>query len=199
MFTCVPLDGASGSVRGRQDDELPAAKRLRRSVHYGAVVVRYFAVVCDGAKLPSDGVAPLGLGALQATESHSLDDYEARQCAGVSQVPCADRLSRLSHEDSAFVSAVGSENAAILAQSMGAEEPVPDGGGGSASGTPLHPGYTTAAEGDKRDGAGGGFSEVDPAEDELRQKRAAEARRQTAERKAERRRCPGCKRCACIC
>lgn len=64
---------------------------------------------------------------------------------------------------------------------------------------PSAPMYTTAEEGASRDGLGGGFCERDDDEEARRKARALSEKAATETRKAERRRCAGCKRFACIC
>mmetsp|Transcript_36578 Transcript_36578/g.60580 ORF Transcript_36578/g.60580 Transcript_36578/m.60580 type:complete len:222 (+) Transcript_36578:103-768(+) len=64
---------------------------------------------------------------------------------------------------------------------------------------PRSPLYTTAEEGASRDGMGGGFHERDEEEEARRKTRAISEKAATETRKAERRRCAGCRRFACIC
>ena len=59
--------------------------------------------------------------------------------------------------------------------------------------------YGTAHVGEKRLGEAGGFKEFDDAENARRKARALEEARETAERKAERKKCDFCKRYSCIC
>ena len=51
----------------------------------------------------------------------------------------------------------------------------------------------------KREGEAGGFKEFDDEEQQRRKQRALEVRRDTEERKAEKKKCQYCKRFACIC
>lgn len=64
---------------------------------------------------------------------------------------------------------------------------------------PSAPLYSTAEEGASRYGLGGGFRERDDEEEARRKARALSEKAATETRKAERRRCAGCKRFACIC
>lgn len=59
-------------------------------VSFGAVQVLHHAVSLDESKLPSDGLAPMGLGALQRRELRRLESYEADRAMsrrGVGVVP----------------------------------------------------------------------------------------------------------------
>jgi hypothetical protein len=64
---------------------------------------------------------------------------------------------------------------------------------------PSAPLYSTAEEGASRDGQGRGYLEIDEEEEARRKSRALSEKAATETRKAERRRCAGCKRYACIC
>ena len=59
--------------------------------------------------------------------------------------------------------------------------------------------YGTAHVGEKRLGEAGGLKEFDDAENARRKARALEEARETAERKAEKKKCAFCKRFSCIC
>jgi hypothetical protein len=74
--------------------------------------------------------------------------------------------------------------------------PAADGEGGAAATTAP---YTTAHPEDTRAGAGRGFEERQGEEEERRKRRHEDEKAATEARKAERRRCAGCKRFACIC
>ena len=64
----------------------------------------------------------------------------------------------------------------------------------------LPPQYSTASAGEKRTGIAGGFCEVALEEEATRRReRAAEDQRRKLARKAERAKCKGCHRYACIC
>jgi hypothetical protein len=92
------------------------------------------------------------------------------------------------------------ENEAIL-RAVEIDDSPPDtldskGGVGTAATTAA---YTTAGPEDTRAGAGRGFGERQGEEEERRKRRHADEKAATEARKAERRRCAGCKRFACIC
>ena len=63
-------------------------------VRFSDVTLLHHEVELDGSKLPSDGLAPIGLGELQHTELRRLDSYEAERAAtraGVGHVPVEER------------------------------------------------------------------------------------------------------------
>ena len=63
------------------DPGAAAAATPKRSVGFSDCTILSFSVALDPCKLPSDGVAPLGLGVLVATETQRVDAYEAaREC-----------------------------------------------------------------------------------------------------------------------
>lgn len=113
-------------------------------------------------------------------------------------------------EEKAVLEAVEASNRAIRGQNVTVyerddaydieeESGWADGQRYSLSGQPHVPLYATADEDASRDGIGGGFDERDEEEEDRRKARALEERAATETRKAERRRCAGCKRFACIC
>ena len=190
-------------------------------VTFGGVTVHFHARIVDGSKLPSDGVAPLGLGHRTSTEEHSsLEEFERVKHAARDEngalvlwfhIPPTMRCELLSADGGATVAeleAISQENTRLLLEREGNE------GGASAfeqgtedafqrmrPGTDMHGElkYSTAGVGEKREGACGAFSEMQPEETERRKQRAVEAQAQKEQRKAERKKCAGCHRFACIC
>jgi len=71
------------------------------AVRFGDVDVLYHDVRLDDSKLPSDGLAPIGLGKLQEREQWEIDRYErqreegADRRRGVGIIPPDDRLASL--------------------------------------------------------------------------------------------------------
>jgi len=60
------------------------------SVRFAGVTLLHHDMELDGSKLPSDGLAPIGLGALQRKELRRLDSYEderANTRTGVGHIP----------------------------------------------------------------------------------------------------------------
>lgn len=185
--------------------ELSLARSPRR-VAWGTVITHYFGVELDRSKLPSSGCAPIGLGSLLASDPpEALDVFEerrdsARRTAIGLLLGHGSRLAML--EDGSSDAAelandlaeVEGENARILAGDGGSDAPPP---GSLAS--KVCAGYGTALPGEKRLGAAGGFRELDDDEEDRRKRRRDETKQATEERKAERRRCDGCRRFACLC
>ena len=69
-----------------------------------------------------------------------------------------------------------------------------------ASGLDTGSSYSTVGvSGVKRTGEGGGFKEFDEEEDDRRKRRAMEERLEKEMRKAQKTKCPYCKRASCIC
>ena len=63
-------------------------------VRFSDVTLLHYEVELDGSKLPSDGLAPIGLGELQHTELRRLESYEHERAvtrAGVGHVPVEKR------------------------------------------------------------------------------------------------------------
>ena len=68
--------------------------RRRKTVRFGDVQVLYHEALLDDSKLPSDGLAPVGLGVLKGRELRRLDSYEGERQEsrrGVSIIPPEDR------------------------------------------------------------------------------------------------------------
>ena len=193
-------------------------------VTFGGVTVHCHARVVDGSKLPSDGAAPLGLGRRTSIEEHtSLEEFEKVKRSSRDEVgelvlwfhiPPEMRRRYLLDSDggsSEEIEAISRENALILRQREREEgesafAQVEDSGESTSfqrmrPNTDMHRElrYSTAQVGDKREGACGAFSEVQPEETERRKQRAIEAQAQKELRKAERKKCAGCHRFACIC
>ena len=198
-----------------------AQYRDARRVRFSTVLIRTHEVILDGSKLPSDGCAPLGLGAPVGELIRSVDEHETQRAAGspgVRLVSTEDRREAVG-DDAAELYAVERLNQQIILQSCGAEDeddslslfesrecsPDPfeadqaDPASGSESKRPGPPAYSTAAPDAERTGHGGGYCELDEEAEEGRKRRALEAAAATETRKAEKRRCKSCKRFACIC
>ena len=197
-----------------------AQYRDARRVRFSNVVIRTHEVVLDGSKLPSDGCAPLGLGAPVDTLTRSVDEHETQRAAGspgVRLVSTEDRREAVG--DDAELFAVERLNQQIILHACGAQadddstsifesrecSPNPfeadqtETASSSESERPGLPTYSTAAADAKRSGHGGGYCEVDEEAEEGRKRRALDAAAATETRKAEKRRCKSCKRFACIC
>jgi hypothetical protein len=167
----------------------------------------------DSSKLPSDGLAPLGLGLAidEAREHTTVDIFEQRLRTGVHPIPASMRRQLAAAGDASNAShptgeleRIEAENVSLLSVPLYAcerdEEEMPVGSKRAANGAlPPCASYTNAAPEDERTGAGGGFSEFDGEEEARRKQRALEQQQATEARKAERRRCAGCRRFACIC
>ena len=63
------------AVRSGGTHTVPSTQRVR----FGVVQVLYHTIGLDGSKLPSDGLAPIGLGMLVHAEAHALDVFEAER------------------------------------------------------------------------------------------------------------------------
>ncbi|KAL1503559.1 hypothetical protein AB1Y20_012037 [Prymnesium parvum] len=178
-------------------------------VSFGGVTVHLHARAIDRSKLPSDGVAPLGLGAKLHTEEYAdLDQFDrSRRAASTARhgaelrlwfhVPPSLRCELLAECSAEELAAVAEENASILGideapRDAAAPQPL-----GAARGDGVR--YSNAKATDAREGVCGAFSEVQPEENERRRKRAHEELQLKEQRKAERRKCVGCHRYACIC
>jgi hypothetical protein len=212
------------SLAGRQvfstriAPKMGAQYRDARRVRFSNVVIRTHAVVLDGSKLPSDGCAPLGLGAPVGELTRSVDEHETQRAAGspgVRLVSTEDRREAVG--DDAELFAVEQLNQQIILNACGAQaeddsssifesrecspDPFEVDQAGPASGSEPErlPTYSTAAADAKRSGHGGGYCEVDEEAEERRKRRALDAAAATETRKAEKRRCKSCKRFACIC
>lgn len=185
-----------------------------RRVRFSSVTTHTFRVGLDGSKLPSSGCSPIGLGeAYGEAQPEPVDSYEGRRVAlrrPVEQLLLGHgaRLQLLEGVDPVELRALEAENEAILRAVEGPEiemavdrqsspePPASDGGAGAAT---IAAAYTTAHPEDTRAGAGRGFEERQGEEEERRKRRHADEKAATEVRKAERRRCAGCKRFACIC
>jgi hypothetical protein len=205
LVSAAPMTGprvecAAPHVEADSSAAAPAVTAAARRVAFSHCTVFHFAVALDRCKLPSDGVAPLGLGALISSEMLAIDAYESerfgrRRHAAALHVESEARVRRLVGAVSVEeFEAVARENRQCL---EGAEPPMR---------APSHaergvslPTYTTARPGDERTGVGGGFRERDESADGARRERAAEEQRRKQQRLSERTRCSGCRRFACIC
>jgi len=181
-----------------------ADQRNTRKVHFSSVTAHYFDVTLDFSKLPTTGCAPIGLGRLRFSDSAvPLEQYEQqrepfRRTAVGLLLGHAARLELIGASaegnDASVLRAVEAENVAILSGNGGEGED-----DAWAHAEKVHSGYDTARPGEKRTGASGGYLEVDAEEEARRKQRAHDDRLQTQARKAEKRRCEGCRRYACIC
>ena len=190
--------------------------RDARRVRFGSVVIRTHEVILDGSKLPSDGCAPLGLGApVGEALTRSVEEHETQRATaspGVRLVSTEERREAVG-DDAAALYAIERRNQEIILNACGAQ---PD--DDSFESCECSPGtsfqvdssdqvdrsgqqttYSTAAADAKRSGHGGGYCELDEEAEEGRKQRALEAAAATETRKAEKRRCRSCKRFACIC
>ena len=195
---------------------MDSAAATQRRVRFSSVTTLTFDLVVDGSKLPSTGCAPLGLGhrLLARSDAEPLDEFESRRSAlrrpaeGLLLGHVA-RLERLGDDlDTTVLTAVEKENAAIIGERFSSRGPAYGGGGdgdgdinglGNGAFGKLGQMYSTAEAGAERGGAGGGFAERQSEEEERRAARREEERAACLSRKAERRRCSGCRRFACIC
>ena len=200
--------------------QMGAQYRDARRVRFSNVVIRTHTVILDGSKLPSDGCAPLGLGApVGEALTRSVDEHETQRAAGspgVRLVSTEDRRDTVG-DDAAELFALERNNQEIILQACGAQadddssslfesrECSPetsfqaDQAGSSGSETPGLSTYSTAAADAERSGHGGGFCELDEEAEAGRKRRALDAAEATETRKAEKRRCKSCRRFACIC
>lgn len=83
--------------RGTSTDCASVAPR-QCCVRFGEVQVLHHQVLLDDSKLPSDGLAPLGLGQLQRRENERLETYESRRAGarqGVGHIPADERRASL--------------------------------------------------------------------------------------------------------
>lgn len=202
-----------------------AAARVKR-VSFGRVSVAEFEVTLDDSKLPSDGLSPLGLGQFSRTQEFaSFEEFESTRSSGVGSgvrhLDVSERRTALlgdapDADALAALESVEEVNRRIRGQTVTTYDPDDEDESASAvgSGAAAHAGwaslrkrsaasdvvmYATAEEGARRDGLGGGFCELDEEEDSRRKARALSERAATEARKAEKRRCAGCRRYACIC
>ena len=161
------------------------------------VLIKTHELVLDGSKLPSDGLAPLGLGSLIGETLCSVEEHEARRAGGLVRHVSTDERRDAVGGDASALLALERSNREIIMQTE-------DGDGAASWGslvtdavTPAL--YSTATSDAKRTGQAGGFCEVEEEAEARRKQRALDAAAATATRKAERKRCPACKRFACIC
>ena len=193
--------------------------RPRKRLSFGSVQLWHFAVILDDSKLPHDGLSPLGLGELQSADEFMLEEYELARAStrrGVRHVDDFERrgllvgyLDQIDERALAALEVVEAANRQIRGQNVTTYERVDEEGQEADSTwdslrrddkpTAVKPPYTTADEGASRDGVGGGFHERDEDAEVRRKARALADKAATDSRKAERRRCAGCKRYACIC
>ena len=215
-----PASGGGRKLLARAAS-MGAPYRDARRVRFSTVLIRTHEVILDGSKLPSDGCAPLGLGAPVGELIRSVDEHETQRAAGSPGVRLVstERRREAMGDDAAELYAVERLNQQIILQSCGAEDeddspsifesrecsPDPfeadqaDPAGDSESKRPGPPAYSTAAPDAERTGHGGGYCELDEEAEEGRKRRALEAVAATETRKAEKRRCKSCKRFACMC
>ena len=197
-----------------------------RRVRWSTCTVVLHTVEADASKLPSDGVG-VGLGVAFDVFERLIDDFESQRESERAAVAVrltatrrreiasrgnaaadvnglerenAERRVEVASEgrwtamSAAELDALETENAALL------QEISSVGGGavwGDAAERPAR--YSTAAPGDARDGAGGGFCERDDALEGERRERVAEERARKAARRARGEKCPRCHRASCIC
>mmetsp|Transcript_9640 Transcript_9640/g.21140 ORF Transcript_9640/g.21140 Transcript_9640/m.21140 type:complete len:457 (-) Transcript_9640:642-2012(-) len=93
---------ASADVSSTAASELSSSRAHRRpSVAFGYVQVLHHTALLDNSKLPSDGLAPLGLGQLDHKEWLYIDQYESmRKDArerGVGVIPVDERRASIAH------------------------------------------------------------------------------------------------------
>ncbi|EOD40998.1 hypothetical protein EMIHUDRAFT_108187 [Emiliania huxleyi CCMP1516] len=84
-------------------------------VRFGSVDVLYHSVHLDDSKLPSDGLAPLGLGELQRREHLQVDSFERQRCGqrcdgGAMVIPPAERASLAGMKRQASLEAIEKVN-----------------------------------------------------------------------------------------
>jgi len=207
-----------------QYDAIAYTKVRNMGVTFGGVTVHLHTRTVDSGKLPSDGVAPLGLGARVSTEEHTtIEDFEEHRRSRRDtndplvlwfHIPPAMRCELLEDDCSASeLEAVARENAALLTERQERSESSFATGSASSETDSASSDlereatrdveqlvqYGTVRAGEKRDGVCGAFSEVQPEEEERRKQRALEAQSQKERRRAERKKCAGCHRFACIC
>ena len=86
--TAAALPAASTSA-----SEIATPPSSKRGVRWGTVEVRCFQMTLDSSKLPSDGLAPLGLGLAidEAREHTTVDIFEQRLRTGVHPIPASMR------------------------------------------------------------------------------------------------------------
>ena len=77
-------------------------------VRFGSVDVLYHSVHLDDSKLPSDGLAPLGLGELQRREHLQVDSFERQRCVLLAVPPAPRAISDNSRPIAGFASGAGS-------------------------------------------------------------------------------------------
>ena len=109
-------DDAQESAASRQCAVPERAKR-RRGVSFSHVTVLHHEISLDDSKLPSDGLAPIGLGALRRKEVvpvHLYDqEREGAREVGVSLVPPEERREAIGVKRALSIERVESDNAEI--------------------------------------------------------------------------------------
>ena len=86
----MPSAPSSLDASPANPNQSPGAAARRCGVHFGGVQVFHHRLSLDDSKLPSDGLAPVGLGPLQRSEVRRLNSYEAdrERCRqGVGLIP----------------------------------------------------------------------------------------------------------------
>ena len=96
---------------------VPARTKRRRGVSFSHVTVLHHEISLDDSKLPSDGLAPIGLGALRRKEVvpvHLYDqEREGAREEGVSLVPPEERREAIGVKRALSIERVESDNAEI--------------------------------------------------------------------------------------
>ena len=182
-------------MRGRSVDAVGGGEW---SSYCSSVTIMLFQVELDGSKLPSSGCAPIGLGRETSGHAESLDEFESRRAGERRPVEKlllghGARLQLLEGVDPVELSTLEAENAAILDADTDGPNDI------HVAPAFTTTAYTTALPGDERAGVGHGFEERQEEEEVRRKRRQEEEKTATQVRKAEKRRCTGCKRFACIC
>lgn len=109
-------DDAQESASSRQC-AVPERTKRRRGVSFSHVTVLHHEISLDDSKLPSDGLAPIGLGALRRKEVvpvHLYDqEREGAREVGVNLVPPEERREAIGVKRALSVERVESDNAEI--------------------------------------------------------------------------------------
>ncbi|EOD31290.1 hypothetical protein EMIHUDRAFT_112905 [Emiliania huxleyi CCMP1516] len=99
-------------------------------VRFGSVDVLYHSVHLDDSKLPSDGLAPLGLGELQRREHLQVDSFERQRCGqrcdgGAMVIPPAERASLAGMKRQASLEAIEKVNKQLRLERASSPAPPP--------------------------------------------------------------------------